>query len=201
MNLTWLQRALRRFSVKDLILIAAMAALGIAVKTVVSPIIHTASAPLFIPGGALGGGIYMMWLVLAVGLTGKCGSATLAGLVQAILIILTGGSSSHGLLSLVSYTMPGLAIDVWLLISRHRLCCLPCAFVSCILANLCGTLAVNMIFFSLPTVPLLLSLAAAAFSGGIGGVLAWHLLSALRRFDIIPNQGSVVRGQGSEDGG
>jgi len=162
-----------------------MAALGIAVKAVIAPVIHTASAPLFIPGGALGGGIYMMWLVMAVGLTGKRGAATLAGLVQAILVILTGGASSHGLLSLVSYTLPGLAIDAWLLISRHRLCCLPCAFVSSILANLFGTLAVNMIFFSLPTVPLLLSLAAAAFSGGLGGVLAWHLLSALRKYGVI----------------
>jgi len=186
--MTWLQTALRRFSVKDLILIAAMAALGIAVKTVVTPLLHLASAPLFIPGGALGGGLYMMWLVVAVGITGKRGAATLAGLVQAILVILTGFGGSHGLLSLVSYTLPGLAIDAFLLISRHRLCCMPCAFVSCILANLCGTFAVNVIFFRLPAIPLLLSLAAAAFSGGVGGVLSWHLLKSLRRFDIIAQQ-------------
>ena len=162
-----------------------MAALGIAVKAVVNPLIQLASASLFIPGGSLGGGLYMMWLVLAVGITGKRGSATLAALVQAILVVLTGIGGSHGILSLVSYTLPGIAIDLWLLISRHRLCCLPCAFVSCILANLCGTIAVNLIFFSLPMIPLLLTLAAAAFSGGVGGVLSWHLLRALRKFDII----------------
>jgi len=183
--MTSLNTALRRFSVKDLILIAAMAALGIAVKAVVTPLIHLASAPLFIPGGALAGGLYMMWLLMATGITGKLGAATLAGLVQAILVMLTGIGGSHGLLSLVSYTLPGLAIDAWLLISRHRLCCLPCAFVSCVLANLCGTVAVNVIFFRLPMIPLLLSLAAAAFSGGVGGVLSWHLLAALRKFDII----------------
>ena len=176
---------LRVYSVKDLILIAAMAALGLAVKAVVTPLIHLASAPLFIPGGALGGGIYMMWLVMAVGITGKRGAATLAGVVQAILVILTSIGGSHGLLSLVSYTLPGIAIDIWLLISRHRLCCLPCAFVSCILANLSGTVAVNLIFFQLPMLPMLLSFAAAAFSGGVGGVLAWHLLVALRKYDII----------------
>jgi len=175
---------LRCFSVKDLILIAAMAALGLAVKAIVTPIVHLASAPLFIPGGALGGGLYMMWLAVASGLTGKRGAASLAGLVQAILVILTGLGGSHGLLSLVSYTLPGLAIDAWLLVSRHRLCCLPCAFVSCILANLCGTLAVNAIFFRLPLIPLLLSIAIAAFSGGAGGVLTWHLLRALRKYGI-----------------
>ena len=184
-ELSWFQKALRRFSVKDLILIATMAALGIAVKSVVNPLIHLASAPLFIPGGALSGGLYMMWLVLSVGLTGKRGSATLAALVQAILVILTGIGGSHGILSLVSYTLPGIAIDVWLLISRHCVCCLPCAFVSCILANLCGTIAVNFVFFSLPLIPLLLSLAAAAFSGGVGGVLSWQILRALRKFDVI----------------
>ena len=178
-------KILRHFTVKELILIAAMAALGLAVKAVVTPLIHLASAPLFIPGGALAGGLYMMWLVVAVGITGKRGAATLAGLVQAILVILTGIGGSHGLLSLVSYTLPGLAIDAFLLISRHRLCCLPCAFISCILANLCGTFAVNLIFFQLPMIPLLLSLAAAAFSGGVGGVLSWRLIVALRKFEII----------------
>ena len=180
-----LRKALGRFSIKDLVLIAAMSALGLAIKAVVTPIIHIVSAPMLIPGGALAGGIYMMWLVMAAGITGKRGAATLAGLVQAILVILTGVGGSHGLLSLVSYTLPGLAIDVWLLISRHRACCLPCAFISCILANLAGTFSVNSIFFRLPAIPLLLSLTASAFSGGAGGVLAWKLLQALRKFDIV----------------
>lgn len=176
---------MRRFSIKDMIIIAAMAALGLAVKAVLTPLIHLASAPLFIPGGALGGGLYMMWLVLAVGITGRLGAATLAGLVQAILVMLTGVGGSHGLLSLVSYTLPGIAIDAWLLISRHRICCLPCTFVSCILANLSGTFVVSHIFFRLPVIPLMLSLTAAAFSGGAGGVLSWRLLQALRKFDIV----------------
>ena len=183
--MTPVQRVLRRFSIKDMVLIAAMAALGIAVKAIVTPIIHLASAPLFIPGGALAGGLYMMWLVLAVGLTGKRGAATLAGLIQAILVVLTGVGGSHGLFSLVSYTLPGLAIDLWLLASRHRACCLPCTFVSCILANIVGTASVNLVFFRLPVIPLLLSIAASAFSGGFGGVLSWHLLRALKRFEII----------------
>ena len=183
--MTRLQKALRRFTVKDLILIAAMAALGIAVKTVVGPLVRFVSAPLMIPGGALSGGVYMMWLVMAAGLTGRRGAATLAGLIQAILVIFTSMGGSHGLLSLLSYTLPGLAIDFWLIISHHRICCLPCAFISCILANIAGTIAVNLIFFRLPPIPLLLSLTAAAFSGGFGGVLAWHLLQALKRFDII----------------
>ncbi|MCL2125343.1 MAG: ECF transporter S component [Oscillospiraceae bacterium] len=185
MKQTRLHKVLKRFSVKDLVLIAAMAALGLAIKAIITPLIQLASAPLFIPGGSLAGGLYMMWLAMAASLTGKRGAATFAALVQAILVILTGIGGSHGILSLISYTLPGLAIDLWLLISRHRACCLPCIFISCILANLCGTMAVNMIFFSLPLIPLLLTLTAAALSGGVGGVLTWNLLKALRKYGAI----------------
>jgi len=186
--LNWLAKALRRFTVKDLILISAMAALGIAVKTVITPLIHLISAPLLIPGGALAGGLYMMWLLMAVGLTGKRGAATFVGLVQAILVTLIGVSGSHGLLSLLSYTLPGLAVDSCLWLMRHRICCLPCAFIAGILANISGTLAVNLIFFRLPALPLLFSILIAVFSGGLGGVLAWHLLQALKRFSITASE-------------
>ena len=179
-----LRKALNRFSVKDLMIIAAMAALGIAVKTVITPLIQLASAPLLIPGGSLGGGLYMMWLVLAAGITAKTGAASLAGLVQAILVMLTGLGGSHGLFSLVSYTLPGLAVDAWLLLSRHRGCCLQCTFISCIIANLCGVISVNLLFFRLPAIPLLLSLSASALSGGVGGVLAWRLLAALKKHGV-----------------
>ena len=183
--MTRLQKTVRYFSVRDITLIAVLAALGIAVKSVLTPLIQIASAPLFIPGGALAGGLYMMWLVVAADVTGKYGAATLTGLVQATLVVLTGLGGSHGVFSFVSYTLPGLAIDLWLFLSGRRVSSLPSAFISCILANICGTASVNIIFFRLPAIPLLLTLAAAAFSGGAGGVLAWHLLKALRGHGVV----------------
>ena len=97
-----MKKLLAGFSVRDLVLIAAMAALGVAIKPVVVPLAHLVSTPLMIPGGALAGGLYMMWIVMAFGLTGKRGAATLAGLVQAILVMISGVNGSHGVLSLVS---------------------------------------------------------------------------------------------------
>ena len=179
-----MNKVLQKFSVRDLILISAMAALGIAIKPIVVPLAHLVSTPLMIPGGAFAGGLYMMWLVIAMGLTGKRGSATLAGLVQAILVMITGVSGSHGVMSLVSYTLPGLAIDLGLLLIGHRVCCPFCAFLAGLLANITGTAVVNMVFFSLPAIPLLLSLTVAAFSGGIGGLIAWELLKAMKRYGI-----------------
>jgi len=178
------QKFLGRFSVRNLILIAAMAALGLAVKPVIVPLAHLISIPLMIPGGALAGGFYMMWLVMAARLTRQHGSATLTGLVQAILVLVTGVPGSHGALSLLTYTLPGLAIDLFLLLIRRQTDHLFIAFVACLLANLAGTALTNMIFFSLPAIPLLLSLMTAAFSGGLGGLLAWEILKALAKYGI-----------------
>ena len=179
-----MKKLLKKFTVRDLVLIAVMAALGIAIKPLVVPLAHLVSTPLMIPGGALAGGLYMMWLVVAFALTGKYGAATLTGLVQAILVMITGVSGSHGALSLISYTAPGLLVDIVFFIIRRVPDTLPLSMLAGMLANLAGTVCVNIIFFSLPLIPLLLSLCAAAFSGGVGGVLSYLLLAALARYGI-----------------
>ena len=184
-----MRKLLEKFTVRDLVLIAAMSALGIAIKPVVVPLAHVVSTPLMIPGGALAGGLYMMWIVVAFGLTGKHGTALLVGFVQAILVMITGVSGSHGAMSLISYTMPGLLVDVVFLILRRGIDSLPLAMLAGMLANLAGTICVNIIFFSLPLIPLLLSLCVAAFSGGVGGVLSWLLLEALGKYGIGREKG------------
>jgi hypothetical protein len=183
--------ALKKFSIYDLIIIAVMAAIGIAIKPVVSSAVHIISAPLMIPGGSLAGGLYMMWVVLGFAITGKYGSAALVGLVQAILVILTGVPGSHGVMSLVSYTAPGIVIDVlmFLLISLggrefDRLA----AFLAGIGANLTGTFIVNIIFFHLPPLFLALTLLAAALSGGVGGVIAWQLYLVLKKYRLVKHK-------------
>lgn len=166
-------------------IISITAALGIAVKPIVAPLIHTISAPLMIPGGALAGGLYMMWLVIGFGIVGKYGAATLIALVQALMVILLGVPGSHGILSLITYTMPGVMMDLALLLLRHKVCCRPCAFLSGAIANLTGTIAVNLIFFRLPGLFLLLILSVALLSGGLGGLLAWEVLKVLRKHKLV----------------
>ena len=172
-----MSKFLQKFTVYDLIIAGLMAAVGIAIKPIVVPLTHIISGPLMIPGGAFAGGFYMMWLVMGFGITRKYGTATLIGFIQALLVILGGAIGSHGILSLFSYTMPGLAADIGLFIIGHKVCCRPCAFIAGALANLAGTLSVNFIFFRLPLLFLCLSLFTALLSGGLGGLLAWQLLS------------------------
>lgn len=180
-----LQKIMVRFSTFDLVLIAVLAALGVATKPIIVPLAHMITGPLFIPGGSLAGGLYMFWLVVGLGLTRKYGTATLIGLVQALMVIGTGVIGSHGVMSLLSYSLPGVAVDLGLfLVGRHKAGCLYCCFIGGMLANLTGSLTVNVIFFRLPFLPLMLSLCTAAFSGALGGILAWQVLKALRKYKI-----------------
>lgn len=176
-----IRKILDGFSLYDLIIIAMMAALGMATKPIVVPLAHILTGPFFIPAGAVAGGFYMMWLVLGFGITGKRGTMTLICVVQAILVIATGIVGSHGVLSLLTYTMPGVLADLGLLLIRHRVCCLTCAFLAGLLCNIGGTIMVNFVYFRLPIIPLALSLSIAALSGGLGGIVAFKILQQIKQ--------------------
>jgi hypothetical protein len=176
------QKLLDRFSLYDLIIIALMGAMGIATKPIIVPLAHIITGPLFIPSGAVSGGLYIMWIVLGFGITGKRGTMILICLVQAILVMATGIVGSHGALSILTYTMPGILGELGLLIIRHRVCCLPCAFLAGMLCNIGGTIMVNLVYFRLPVVPLVLSLSIAALSGGLGGIIAFKILQQIMYF-------------------
>ncbi|HHV16194.1 MAG TPA: ECF transporter S component [Gelria sp.] len=192
----WTQKMLDRFSLFDLIIIAMMAALGIAIKPVVVPLAHIISGPLFIPSGAIAGGFYMMWMVLGFGLTGKRGTATLIALVQALVVTGTGIVGSHGAMSLITYTVPGIMADLGLLLIGHRVCCNPCSFLAGMLANMGGTIMVNFVYFRLPLIPLILALSTAALSGGLGGILAFQIRQQLLKFQPGSFPGSSISGGG-----
>lgn len=156
-----------------------MATMGIATKPIIVPLAHIITGPFFIPSGALAGGFYMMWLLLGFGITGKRGTMTLIGLVQAILVVVTGIVGSHGVLSLLTYTLPGILADLGLLLIGHRVCCWPCAFLGGMLCNIGGTIMVNAVYFRLPFVPLVLSMCIAGLSGGLGGLVAFKILQQI----------------------
>jgi len=152
---------------------------------VIMPFVHIFTSSLFIPGGVAAGGIYMMFPVLAISLTGKTGAAGLCGFCQGIMVLMLGSAGSHGALSILSYTLTGLSADLIMLLIRHRGCCLACCFLGGIVANLAGAAIVNMAFFNLPLIPLLLSLAAGALSGGLGGMAAWIITDRLLKRQIL----------------
>lgn len=176
---------IKQFSMFDLVVISLTAALGIGIKPIIVPLVHILTGPLYIPGGAAAGGFYMLWIVLGLGVTGKVGTGTLIGLVQGLLVIITGVYGTHGAVSIITYTLPGILVDAGARLLGGRFISPAGFFILGLLANVSGTLLSSMIFFRLPLVPLLLSLSVASLSGGLGGLIAYKIIKELIRTKII----------------
>jgi ABC-type thiamin/hydroxymethylpyrimidine transport system permease subunit len=167
----------------DLVLMALFASLGLATKNIIHPLVATLAGPLYIPTGALAGGIYMMWPVMAYGFVRKLGAATVTSLTQAFISLLL-PFGNFGLLSFVIYLAPGLAIDGFFLLSRHKACCAACCMGAGAAANVVGTILVGTLVLALPQFALLFIALVAAISGGVGGLIANMLLVRTRKIGL-----------------
>src|SRR6056297_1009347 len=179
-----LKKFLNSFSVFQLVIIALMAGLGVATKPIIVPLAHMITGPLYIPGGVIAGGFYMMWLVMGAGLVKKRGAATLIAMVQAIMMVSLGIYGTHGIVSFFTYIIPGLAVDFVFLFFSDPTKAIPC-FLAGIAANISGTFLVNIVFFRLPLIPLILSLSSASLSGGLGGLISYSVIKQFEKFDIL----------------
>ena len=168
---------------------AVMAALDIATKQIVAPLAHIVCGPFAIPSGALAGGFYMMWIIIGYGIVRKPGTALIISIIQALLVIFTGVVGSHGIMSLFTYICPGLAVELVLIITRHRCCCAGCCALAGIAANMTGTACVNIVFFRAPGVYLILVLAMAALSGLAGGITGWQLIKIFSKTPLMSSVG------------
>ena len=108
------------YKLSDFIIIAMMAGMGLAIKQVIGPLVQIITSSLYIPGGVLAGGIYMLFLVLASAITNKYGAAFLVSAVQAGIVTVTGIYGSQGVASMITYTLPGIAVELLFLITRHK---------------------------------------------------------------------------------
>jgi len=177
-------KILAKFTSQDLLYIAIFSALGLAIKPIVTPIIHLISAPLMIPGGSLAGGFYMMWLVLAIVIVQKPGAGILVGITQAIVMISLGYFGNHGAVSLLSYTLPGVAAELVSLLYKNKSSIFSQVSI-CTAANISGALVVTAIVMRLAILPLVISLIAAAISGIVGGIISYSIFNKLKHYRIV----------------
>jgi energy-coupling factor transport system substrate-specific component len=171
------------FSTRDLILIALMAALGLAVKPLVKTFTHVISTPLGIPGGSLTGGLNMLWLTLPLAITRKSGAATLTGLLQGVAVLVTGWFGTHGALSILTYALPGVMADLVSLFYK-RFDKVDGQALYCLLANLTGTWLVGWMIMRLPKTPFLIALTLSVISGIAGGVLSYLIHIELKKLRL-----------------
>jgi ABC-type thiamin/hydroxymethylpyrimidine transport system permease subunit len=172
-----------KIATTDLVLMSLFASLGMATKNVIHPLVASIIGPLDVPTGAAAGGIYMMWPVMAYGLVGKVGAASMTSLTQAFISLLL-PYGNFGLLSFVIYLVPGLAIDGFFLLSRHKACCATCCVGASAIANVVGTVLVGSLVLFLPWVVLSFLAVVAAISGCIGGFIANMLLVRIGKIGL-----------------
>ena len=179
------------FSLHELLIMAALAALGGASSALLSMLREMSHAvPGF--GGArqLLAGIHVLWLVLAVGLIRKPGAGTVTGLLKGAVELLL--ANPHGLLVFLYCVSAGVIVDlVWLLLGRSD------RSITYVLAGATGTAVGPWLFKVLGLLPpgdlvlrVLLLLSGVAFVSGalLAGVLAWWLLQALRKAGVAGAQ-------------
>jgi ABC-type thiamin/hydroxymethylpyrimidine transport system permease subunit len=172
-----------RIATIDLVLMTLFASLGMATKNIIHPLAATITEPFYIPAGAVAGGLYMMWPVLAFGFVRKIGAATMTSLIQAFIgLVLPFGN--FGLLNFLIYLGPGLAIDAFFLLSRHKACCAGCCIIASALANAVGTVLVASLVLVSPWVLLSFLAVIAAISGSVGGFIANMLLVRIGKIGL-----------------
>lgn len=163
---------MKRYTIKQYIFMALCCDLGLFCKRIISPFTNVITDALHIPGG-IGTSFSIMFLIVAAMICNKFGSATLMSLIQSGIALSLGMVGSMGLLSPIGYVVPGVIIDLVLLIfTKINIPKIFMLLLANSLAAVSASLTANIIVFHLAGPPLYLYVMVAITSGTICGVLA-----------------------------
>lgn len=154
--------------------------MGIVCKKLISPGANVITEYLHIPGG-IGTSFSLMFILIGACLSDFFGAATLMCFVQSILAFALGTSGSMGMLVFIAYLIPGLSIDLSMLILRRFSLQKSITFIALTngVAGFSAALCANTLTFKLTGPPLWLYFSVAATTGLLTGTLAAHLLERL----------------------
>jgi hypothetical protein len=164
----------------NLVFIALMASLGLAIKPIIGPIAKLIASSLFLPGGVIAGAVYLIWPMLALLVVKHKGSAVLVGFLQGAITFITGLYGSHGIFSFATYTLPCLCLEIIYYAMKK----LNEKFATCIstaTANVCGTVLISLIYLHLTRKVLLLASIPAGIFGACAGLLAMFIVRKFER--------------------
>jgi energy-coupling factor transport system substrate-specific component len=186
------------FTTRNLLMMAALAALGGVVSTYVNAVGDVFQSVLGFAGTTQwAAGLHVLWLTLAVGLTRKHCTGTITGLLKGGVELLTG--NTHGLLVVLVDVIAGLLVDLGFLPFRNK----DSLAAYCLAGGLAS--ASNVFIFQLfASVPadtlaywaMLLVAGVAGLSGVLfAGVLSRGLVNALRRAGVVKDAEPVPMGR------
>ncbi|MBO5317876.1 MAG: hypothetical protein J6A74_05495 [Oscillospiraceae bacterium] len=164
-----------------LVFLAICVALSLVTKRVISPITNLLTDFIRIPGGGAATAFSLMFFVIGTGGVGWRWATTAAGFVQSLIAMALGMSAYQGAFAILTYTLPGVVIDLFRRFYPHR----NTAYfsLSCASANTAGALLTNLLVFRLEGIAFLLWMLIACtmgvFAGFLGGIL-------FKRIEKIP---------------
>ena len=161
---------MNKLSLRDLIFISLCSVLGMVAKPLLSPMFNLVTDFVRIPGGSMTAGVSMLFLVFASRMTGKPWTAFLGGLLQRFVALSTGISAQAGIMVLITYSLPGIAIDAIMRLPKpemkYRMVLAGAAGV------LAGAVSTNLLYFHMSMIPFILFYIFGLASGALGGYIA-----------------------------
>lgn len=183
---------MKKYDLRSLIFLTLCCDMGLFAKRLIAPVANIVTDFLRIPGG-IGTSFSLMFLVIAAMIVRKRGCATIMGIVQSAIALSLGMVGSMGMLSPIGYVVPGMVIDMILIIADRTQVDGRLAMT---LANMCGAaaagLTANAIVFHLSGVLLALYVSVALASGAICGALGYSLVARLRPIILAETGGRIM---------
>ena len=103
----------------DLLIMVVFCFAGVLCKKLINPVANAITGALHIPGG-ISTAVALMFLVIAASLTKRKWSASAMGMMQAAMALAMGSMGSMGLLRPLAYLIPGIVIDLVMLIPEGK---------------------------------------------------------------------------------
>jgi ABC-type thiamin/hydroxymethylpyrimidine transport system permease subunit len=187
--------SIRRFSARDMALLSIIAAASIVSKPYVRIPFGFIQTAFGIPVGAVIGGVYMFWPVIAGRLVPKPGAVFVTCFLQGVLAVITGFTGLLGNMAFFSYLAPGIVIEVLYYVldkaCRGQRSSLYALTLAGALGNVSGAATNAFLFFAIQGSVFTFALLSALLSGAAGGWLAFVVAERLPSLYVLrPGEGS-----------
>ena len=160
---------MKKLTLQDIIFLALCISIGFVSKRAVTPFTNLATEFFRIPGGSLAAGLPLMFLTLGAYKVKKFGAATLMGLVQGAMALMLGMTGMQGAFALLTFTFPGLVID---LVGLKQFSKQTTFFLAaCTLGTVGSAIFSNIIVFRMTGSVLMMWVIVGTFSGLVCGYL------------------------------
>lgn len=159
----------QKVPLRHLTFLAICIALSLVTKRVISPATNLLTDLIRIPGGSAATAFSLMFLLVGTSGLHWRWATTATSFAQSLIALSMGMSSYQGLFAVLTYSLPGLVIDLFRMICPLR--DKTYFSLACTTANSAGALLTNILVFHLEGIAFLLWMLIAGSVGLIGGLL------------------------------